>query len=199
MLSLVVALVVALAQAQLPVPGFGAADAQTALVITDPQNDFLGPEGVAWPLVKGVAEEQDTIVNLRRLMKSAKENNVPVFIAPHWYYPTKNTDAFGGAVEKLMTAINMFGRTGKLSLEGFARSGADWIPSLRAYINDDKTVICNEHKVYGPQTTDLYLQLAKSGITKVLLAGMSANLCVESHMRALIGTACVRTVCVCVC
>jgi nicotinamidase-related amidase len=30
------------------------------------------------------------------------------------------------------------------------------------------------------------LQLRKRGIDKVILAGMSANLCVESHMRALL-------------
>jgi nicotinamidase-related amidase len=40
--------------------------------------------------------------------------------------------------------------------------------------------------VYGPQTNDLVLQLRKAGVTQVMLAGMSANLCVESHMRDLI-------------
>lgn len=39
------------------------------------------------------------------------------------------------------------------------------------------------HKVYGPETNDLVLQLRKRGIDRVLLAGMSANLCVEAHMR----------------
>ncbi|NNJ95217.1 MAG: isochorismatase family protein, partial [Halobacteria archaeon] len=39
--------------------------------------------------------------------------------------------------------------------------------------------------VYGPETNDLVLQLRKQGIDKVILAGMSANLCTESHMREL--------------
>jgi len=38
----------------------------------------------------------------------------------------------------------------------------------------------------SPQNNDLALQLRKRGIGKVILAGMSANLCVESHMRDLI-------------
>ncbi len=38
----------------------------------------------------------------------------------------------------------------------------------------------------GPQNNDLALQLRKHGIGKVILAGMSANLCVESHLRDLI-------------
>jgi nicotinamidase-related amidase len=40
--------------------------------------------------------------------------------------------------------------------------------------------------VYGPENNDLVLQLRKRGISKVILAGMSANLCVEAHMRELL-------------
>jgi nicotinamidase-related amidase len=47
------------------------------------------------------------------------------------------------------------------------------------------TIISNPHKVYGPETNDLVLQLRKRGIDKVILGGMSANLCTESHMREL--------------
>ena len=40
--------------------------------------------------------------------------------------------------------------------------------------------------MYGPETNDLVLQLRKQDIDQVILAGMSANLCTESHMRELI-------------
>jgi nicotinamidase-related amidase len=40
--------------------------------------------------------------------------------------------------------------------------------------------------VWGPQTNDLVLQLRKRHIAKVILAGMLANLCVESHLRELL-------------
>ena len=40
--------------------------------------------------------------------------------------------------------------------------------------------------MYGPQNNDLSLQLRKRKIDKVILGGMSANLCVESHMRDLL-------------
>ena len=39
--------------------------------------------------------------------------------------------------------------------------------------------------MYGPETNDLVLQLRKAGISKVILGGMSANLCTESHKREL--------------
>ena len=39
---------------------------------------------------------------------------------------------------------------------------------------------------YGPENNDLILQLRKRGIGRVILGGMSANLCVESHLRELL-------------
>jgi nicotinamidase-related amidase len=73
-----------------------------------------------------------------------------------------------------------------LSLEGFEGSGADWLARYKKYIQDGETVVASPHKVYGPETNDLVLQLRKRGIDKVILAGMSANLCTESHMRELL-------------
>ena len=40
--------------------------------------------------------------------------------------------------------------------------------------------------MFGPQTNDLVLQLRKRGIGKIILGGMMANLCVESHLRELL-------------
>ena len=40
--------------------------------------------------------------------------------------------------------------------------------------------------MWGPQTNDLVLQLRKRHINKIILAGMLANLCVESHLRELL-------------
>ena len=42
------------------------------------------------------------------------------------------------------------------------------------------------HKVFGPETNDLVLQLRKRKIARVVLGGMLANMCVESHLRELI-------------
>ena len=72
-----------------------------------------------------------------------------------------------------------------MSLKGFKNSGADWLAQYKKYINDGDTVVTSPHKVYGPETNDLVLQLRKAGIDRVILAGMSANLCTESHMREL--------------
>ena len=42
------------------------------------------------------------------------------------------------------------------------------------------------HKVFGNQTNDLTLQLRKRQINKIVLGGMLANMCVESHLRELL-------------
>jgi nicotinamidase-related amidase len=170
----------------LPNPGMEIDKERTALVITDPQNDFLSPDGVTWGVVGESVTDNNTVNNIESLLKTAKDNDLPVFISPHYYYPTDHGWKFEGALEKLMHDINMFDRTGPLDLDNFEGSGADWLDIYKPYIQDGKTVVVSPHKVYGPETNDLVLQLRKRGIDKVILGGMSANLCVESHMRELL-------------
>ena len=170
----------------LPNPGFQINPTDTALVITDPQNDFLSPQGVAWGVVGNSVTENGTVENIESLLKSAKEAGLKVFISPHYYFPLDHEWKFVGALEALMHNIGMFDRKGALNLEGFEGSGADWLERYKPYIEDNKTVITSPHKVYGPEANDLVLQLRKRKIDKVILAGMSANLCVESHLRELL-------------
>jgi nicotinamidase-related amidase len=157
--------------------------ADTALVITDPQNDFLSPEGVTWGVVGKSVEANHTVENIKTLLKIAKKNGLQVFISPHYYYPTDKGWKFEGALEVLMHNIGMFDRKGPLNLEGFEGSGADWLARYKPYIEDGETVVASPHKVYGPENNDLILQLRKRGIDRVILGGMSANLCTEAHMR----------------
>ena len=158
----------------------------TAIVITDPQNDFLSEKGVTWELVGNSVKEHQTVEHIEALLGAAKANGYDVFISPHYYYPTDRGWQFGGTVEKMMHEINMFNREGALNLEGFEGSGADWLEPYKKYINDGKTIVTSPHKVYGPESNDLVLQLRKRGKSKVILAGMSANLCVEAHCRELL-------------
>jgi len=158
---------------------------RTALVIIDPQVDFLSPKGVTWGVVGESVTEHGTVRNIENLFKIAKVKGMTTAISPHYYYPTDHGWKFEGGLEKLMHKIGMFDRKGPLSLDGFENSGADWMPEYKKYINDGKTIIASPHKVYGPETNDLTLQLRKRGIDQVILGGMSANLCVESHFREL--------------
>jgi len=172
--------------AALPDPGMQIEKGRTALVVTDPQNDFLSPKGVTWGVVGESVEANNTVENIDTLFKTAKARGIPVFVSPHYYYPHDHGWKFEGALEKLMHNIGMFDRKGALNVEGFEGSGADWLARYKPYIDDGHTTVTSPHKVYGPETNDLVLQLRKRGIDKVILAGMSANLCTESHMRELL-------------
>jgi nicotinamidase-related amidase len=159
---------------------------RTALVVTDPQVDFLSPKGVTWGVVGESVTQHNTVENLRRLFEAAKQADITVAISPHYYYPTDKGWKFEGALEKLMHKIGMFNRKSPYTMDGFENSGADFMPEYKKYILDGKTIVTSPHKVYGPEANDLVLQLRKNHVDQVILAGMSANLCVESHLRELL-------------
>jgi nicotinamidase-related amidase len=159
---------------------------RTALVVTDPQIDFLSPDGVTWGVVGESVMHHNTVENIGRLFDAAKKAQMFVAISPHYYYPTDKGWKFEGALEKLMHKIGMFNRSSPYSMEGFSNSGADFMPEYEKFIHDGKTVVTSPHKVYGPEANDLVLQLRKNRIDQVILAGMSANLCVEAHLRELL-------------
>jgi nicotinamidase-related amidase len=158
----------------------------TALVVIDPQNDVLSETGISWAMVGDSVKENDTVANNERLFQAAKDQGLGVFISPHYLYPSDQAWRFGGALEKMMLEDKEFYRPDPLKLDGFSGSGADWLDRYKPFIEDGKTVVASPHKVWGPQTNDLVLQLRKRHIDKVVLAGMLANLCVESHLRELI-------------
>ncbi len=170
----------------LPDPGFEIVQGRTALLVTDPQIDFLSPDGVTWGVVGKNIEANGTVKHIDQLFAAAKATDMPVFVSPHYYYPHDHGWKFEGALETLMHKIGMFNRKSPLDTAGFEGSGADWLDQYKKYINDGKTVVTSPHKVFGPESNDLVLQMRKQGIDKVIIAGMSANLCTESHMRALV-------------
>jgi nicotinamidase-related amidase len=158
----------------------------TAVVFIDPQNEVLSEKGAAWPAVRESVRENKTVENIERIFQAAKESGFEVFISPHYFYPTDAGWKFNGPLETSEHENNMFARRGVLSLDGFLGSGADWLERFKPDIEDSKTVVVSPHRVWGPQTNDLVLQLRKRGISKVVLGGMLANMCVESHLRDLL-------------
>jgi nicotinamidase-related amidase len=158
----------------------------TAVVFIDPQNEVLDEGGLAWPLVRESLQENHTIENMERIFKAAKSYGFEVFISPHYFYPTDNGWKFNGPLETDEATSGMFARKGILNLDGLEGSGADWLERFKPYIQDGTTIVVAPHRVWGPETNDLVLQLRKRRISKIILGGMLANICVESHLRALL-------------
>jgi nicotinamidase-related amidase len=158
----------------------------TAVVFIDPQNEVLSEKGLAWPAVHQSLRENNTIENMERIFMAAKARGFEVFISPHYFYPTDKGWKFNGALETEEVTSGMFARNGALSRDGFEGSGADWLERFKPYIQDGKTIVVSPHRVWGPETNDLVLQLRKRRISKIILGGMLANMCVESHLRELL-------------
>lgn len=155
----------------------------TAVVFIDPQNDVLSDKGANWDAVGASVTENKTVENMERIFKAAKDLGFDVVISPHYFFPTDNAWKFNGPLESGEFQSHTFARSGQLTLEGFVGSGADWLDRFKPYIEDGKTIVASPHKVFGPQTNDVVLQLRKRRISKIILGGMLANMCVESHLR----------------
>lgn len=167
----------------MPVPTMTLDLQRTALVVIDPQIDFMSPKGAAWSAVGEAVTETRIVPNLLRLFEASKKAGIVVAISPHYYYPHDHSWKFQGPAELFQHKIKIFDRPSPLSLDGFRGSGADFMPEFKPYIEDGKTIIASPHKLYGPQVNDISLQLRKQGVTQIILTGMLANLCVESHLR----------------
>ena len=129
-------------------------------------------------------------------MDIQKTDTAVVFIDPqndvlsekgaNWGAVGASVTEMNGPLEADEFRTHTFARKGPLTLTGFANSGADWLDRFKRYIEDGKTIVVSPHKVFGPQTNDLVLQLRKRGMSKIILGGMLANMCVESHLRELL-------------
>ncbi len=146
---------------------------RTAIFITDPQNDFISEGGAAWGLVGEQIIEDKVVEHQVQLREAAKEAGIHVFYSPHTYTEMDyaNWSSLNG-IDTMMFAIDMFH-------EG--TWGHEFHPDM---IPDDNTIVMNPHKgLSNFWTGDAALQLRQYGVQTIIMAGMSANLCVESHLR----------------
>jgi nicotinamidase-related amidase len=126
-----------------------------ALVLTDPQVDFLSPRGLTWTLVGDSVQRNHTVENIERLLQAARRADMVVAIAPHHY------------------------------ARGELRDGGALMPEYTPYLLAGKTIMAAPHTLRGP-CGGLAVPLRGYGVAHVVLAGMSANVCLTSHLRALV-------------
>lgn len=146
---------------------------KTAIFITDPQNDFISEGGAAWGLVGEQVVADKVVEHQVQLREAAKEVGIRVFYSPHTYTEMDYANWTSlNAIDKMMFSIDMFH-------EG--TWGHEFHPDM---IPDNNTVVMNPHKgLSNFWTGDAALQLRQYGVQTIIMAGMSANLCVESHLR----------------
>lgn len=157
----------------------------TAVLITDPQNEFLSEKGKLNKLLAENLAELGTVDNIEKLMAGTKKIGMTLAVDPLVYTELDGTWKNAGALQRQLLDMKALHRTALNDPKGFEGSGADFFDRYKPYIHDGKTVVVAPHKMYGPESNDLVYQLRSRGIDTVVLGGMVANLCVDSHMRAL--------------
>ncbi len=148
--------------------------ATTAVLVIDPVNDFLSQEGAAWDMTESTVTKHDVIGHLRRLIDGAREHDIPVLYGPMAY----TSDDYAGQELHRRTGINRIMFEQQMFLAG--SWGADFHPDLRPREGE---IILHPHKGTDVFETDLREHLQRFGTTQLVLAGMTANLCVESTGR----------------
>jgi nicotinamidase-related amidase len=158
---------------------------RTAVLITDPQNEFLREDGKLYKLLADNLKELGTVDNIEKLMKTAKKTGIVLAVDPLVYTTLDTSRIHPGALQRQLLDMKALYRVSQNDPKGFEGSGADFYDRYKPYINDGKTMVVAPHKMYGPESNDLIYQLRSRGVDTVILGGMVANLCVDSHMRAL--------------
>jgi len=156
----------------------------TAIVLIEPQHDFLSPGGTMYAFIADQLAERGVIANLRRLLAGARARGVRVFYVPfHAFepgFPELRADgpAVAGlrGVEMAMTADWGTGAW----LRG--TPGPQIIPDLAPQPGD--IVVEGKKTLDAFHSTALDYLLRANRIEHVALTGFHTNWCVESTARS---------------
>jgi nicotinamidase-related amidase len=147
---------------------------RTGVLLVDPYNDFLHPDGKSYFKSKDVIEGVHLLSNMLNVIKAARELHMQIFYVPH--HRSETTDFTGW---KYPTASQLATHQRQV----FAKD------SWGGTFHDDFTpmpgdVIIKEHWAQnGFANTDLDQQLKQHDIDKVIIIGMLANTCIEATGR----------------
>ena len=143
----------------------------TAVVLVDPQVDLLSPEGAAWDLFGEQVQTRGTIDKMLALRNAAEEAGIPVF-----YSRVEVTDEESAGLEP-RNGLQQLIADRKLFREG---AGSRFLPELAPTAD---TILLSPRKGPSSVHSDVAAQLRQRGIETIVVAGMVANLCVESQVR----------------
>ena len=143
----------------------------TALVLVDPQVDLLAPSGKAWDIFGGQVEQRGTVARLVELRDAAAAAGAPIF-----YSRIEISEAEYEQMEPRNPLGELFAQR-RLLREG---EGSAILPELEPTAG---TVVLSPRKGPSSVHSDMADRLRERGVETIVIAGMVANLCVESHVR----------------
>lgn len=147
---------------------------KTALLVIDPYNDFISEGGKLWERVKNVAEANQCVPNMLRVLTAARKAEVLICYALHHRYRPGDYETW-----KYIAPIQKAAWTRRTFEYG------TWGGELRAeFVPGPGEIVAQEHWCSsGFANTDLDLQLKKHGIHQLVVIGLIAHTCVEATVR----------------
>ena len=146
----------------------------TGLIVIDPYNDFISEGGKLWDRVKSVAETNDCISNMLKVLNAVRDSGIRIFYAPHHRYRPGDYESW-----KYIAPIQKAGWKRKSFEDG------TWGGEIRSEFKPQAgDIVAQEHWCSsGFANTDLDLLLKKHGIHQLIIIGLIAHTCVEATVR----------------
>jgi len=146
----------------------------TALLVVDPYNDFISEGGKNWPRLKAVAEANNCVPNMLKVLNTAREANLRIFFVMHHRYRPGDYETW-----KYVAPIQKAAWTRRTFEYG------TWGGEFRAeFAPKPGEIVVQEHWCSsGFAGTDLDLQLKKHGIHRLIVVGLIAHTCIEATVR----------------
>lgn len=146
----------------------------TALLVVDPYNDFISEGGKIWPRIKVVAEANNCVPNMQRVLAAAREAKLRAVYAMHHRYRAGDYASW-----KYIAPIQRAAWRAKTFEYG------TWGGEFRAeFMPAAGEIVASEHWCSsGFGNTDLDLQLKKHGIHQLIVIGLIAHTCIEATVR----------------
>ena len=146
----------------------------TALLVIDPYNEFISEGGKIWDRLKAVAEANQCVPNMLRVLNAARKVRLRVFYALHRRYRPGDYESW-----KYIAPIQKAAWVRK-SFE-YGTWGGEIRPGLEPKPGD---IVATEHWCSsGFANTDLDLQFKKHGIHQLIVIGLIAHTCIEATVR----------------
>lgn len=145
----------------------------SALILVDVLNDFLAKDGKINSWIQDQIEKVDFIRNMTRLISGARAAGLQIVYAPHGLHEHSFDDVKYVPL-RMQTAMK-----DHIFWEG--KFGSDFYEPFHPRSGD---IIASRHRTFNAfMGTDLDAQLRNRGIEKLILAGLTSQICVEGTGR----------------
>ena len=152
---------------------------RAALVVIDMQRDFIEPGGFGASLGNDVSLLESAIEPVQRLLSLWRRNGWPVFHTRESHAPDLS-DCPGAKRDRGSPALRIgdAGPMGRLLIRG--EPGCDIVPALAPWPSE---MVIDKPGKGAFYATSLGDELARRGVTQLVVAGVTTEVCVQTTMR----------------